>query len=264
MESRFSLLSDTHVNLWKYPHDKVSDLFPGDDSTLILAGDIGDPDEGSLYDALNMARTRYKRILYVPGNHEFYVREPGSKKTPASVLTWFQKLDDQWSNFQFFYRRNEVVDGIRIIGATGWTCAPELGSSWSNIIGEEGKKDIAFFEQSIAISKEPTLVISHYPSTLHVLQDHYKDKLTQFNYAQDLERLYRSPVKVWAFGHVHQKHDFTVPYSSLHEDGEVRLLCNPHGYPKDGITASIPKPFGITRFVKTEAKSLYGMSYRTL
>lgn len=263
MTSKFSLLSDTHVNLWKYPDETISDLFPGDEGTLILAGDIGDPDEGSLYNALNIARTRYQTILYVPGNHEFYVREPGSKKTPASVLSWFQKLDDQWSNFHFFYRRSELVDGIRIIGATGWTCAPELGSSWSNMVSQEAKKDIAFFEQSIASSKEPTLVISHYPSTLQVLQDHYRDKLTQFNYAQDLERLYRSPVKVWAFGHVHQKHDFTIPYSSLQGDGEVRLLCNPHGYPNDGITASIPKPFAITK-TGGAAKSLYGMSYQTL
>jgi len=263
MESRFSLLSDTHVNLWKYPHDKILDLFPGDDTTLILAGDIGDPDEGSLYNALNMARTRYRKIIYVPGNHEFYLRESGSKKTLSSVLAWFQKLDDQWSNFHFFYRRSEYIDGVQIIGATGWTCAAELGDNWSNMITEEGKKDIEFFEHSIAISKEPTLVISHYPSTLHALQDNYKNSLNQFNYAQDLERLYRSPVKVWAFGHVHQKHDFNVPYSSLQGDGEVRILCNPHGYPKDGITASIPKPFAIKKTVDA-AKSLYGMSYRTL
>ena len=132
------------------------------------------------------------------------------------------------------------------------------------MIAKEGKEDIEFFEQSIASSKEPTLLVSHYPSTLRVLQDNYKDKLTQFNYAQDLERLYRPPVKVWAFGHVHQKHDFTMPYSSLQgDDCEVRILCNPHGYPKDGITASIPKPFAIKNTVDA-AKSLYGMSYRTL
>ena len=131
------------------------------------------------------------------------------------------------------------------------------------MVTEEGKKDVEFFERSIAISKEPTLVISHYPSTLHALQNTYKNSLNQFNYAQDLERLYRSPVKVWAFGHVHQKHDFIVPYSSLQGDGEVRILCNPHGYPKDGITASIPKPFAIKKSLDA-AKSLYGMSYRTL
>ena len=252
---KFSLLSDTHLNQWKYSPSQISALFPGDDETLILAGEIGDPDEGSLYTALNIARSRYKNIVYVPGNHEFYVRENGSKKTPASVLAWFQKLDDQWSNFHFFYRRSEVLDGIRVLGATGWTSAPNIGDSWSNMISEEGKKDIEFLEQSISTAKEPVIVITHYPSTLRVLQENFKNKLTQFNYAQDLERLYRAPVALWAFGHVHQKHDFTIPYSSLHGDGEIRIVCNPYGYPSEGITAAIPMSL-------TVAKSPYGMSYR--
>ena len=244
----FSLLSDTHLNLWKMTPDQISSIFPGDDTTLVLAGDIGDPDEASLYTAVNIARQRYKRVLYVPGNHEFYLREPKTKKTPASVLAWFQKLDDQWSNFHFFYRRNEVFDGIRVLGATGWTSAPD-NSEWSNLIREEGRKDRDFLEQAINTSKEPTIVVTHYPSTLQVLQAEYKNKLTQFNYAQDLERLYRSPVKVWAFGHIHQKHDFSIPYSSLDGDGEVRILSNPYGYPKDGITASLPLPFGTARYL---------------
>jgi len=179
------VISDTHLNLWKYKPEEISAIFPGTSPNLILAGDIGDPDEESLYTALDIARKRYKRIIYVPGNHEFYNREPGSKKTPASTLAWFQNLDDQWSNFHFFYRRNELIDGVRILGATGWSTSPK-GGTWANTISAEGRQDIDFLEQGISRSKEPVLVITHYPSTLRVLQENYKYKKTQYYYAQDL------------------------------------------------------------------------------
>lgn len=260
-EFQAEVISDTHLNMWKYTDEQIRAIFPGTTPTLILAGDIGDPDDASLYRALQIACKIYKNVIYVPGNHEFYSRVPGSKKTPSSVLNWFQKLDDQWSNFHFFYRRTEVMDGVRIIGATGWSSSPNM-DVWSNIISEEGKKDIEYIEQQLSLSKERVLVLTHYPSTFRVLQDKFKDTITQFDYAQDLERLYRPPLHTWIFGHVHQKHDFMIPYSSLQGNGKVRILCNPYGYPNEGITASLPKPFSI--IAKGEARSLYGMSYRTL
>jgi len=257
------VISDTHLNLWKYTDTQIASIFDGDSrSNLILAGDIGDPDEASLYKAITIACKNYKRVIYIPGNHEFYNREPGSKKTPASVLNWFQRLDDQWSNFHFFYRRNELIDGVRILGATGWSTSPKM-TPWSNSISEEGRKDIEFLDQGLSHSKEPTLIITHYPSTLRVLQESYKYKVTQYDYAQDLERLYRPPLNTWIFGHVHQSHDFMIPYLSARGQGEVRILCNPYGYPNEGITSALPKPIFISS-KKDEVISPYGMSYQTL
>jgi predicted phosphodiesterase len=172
------VISDTHLNLWKYNDNELLKLFPGTSPNLILAGDIGDPDERTLYSAIQIARQKYKRVIYVPGNHEFYVTEPGSKKTPSSTISWFQKLDDQWDNFHFFYRRNEVIDGVRIIGTTGWSTSPKM-TNWSNSISEEGRKDREFIEQGLSLSKEPALVITHYPSTLRVIQDNFRNKITQ-------------------------------------------------------------------------------------
>ena len=239
------VISDTHLNMWKYKPDELVKLFSLQTPNLILAGDIGDPDEPTLHMFLNIARTKYKRVIYVPGNHEFYNRQPGSKKRPASTLDWFQKLDDQWSNFHFFYRRNEVIDGIRVIGATCWSTTPS-GTEWANMISVEAKKDIEFIEKGLSLSKEPVLVVSHYPSTLRVIQDNFKNMLSEYNYGQNLEWLYRYPLHTWVFGHVHQKHDFSIPYeSSLYGNGKVRILCNPHGYPNETIAASRTLAFTI-------------------
>jgi hypothetical protein len=241
------VISDTHLNLWKYNKTDLEKILPARKPNLVLAGDIGDPDEVTLYNFLDIARSRYKRIIYVPGNHEFYARTPGSKKVPASVISWFNKLDTQWDNFHFFYRRAEVYDGVQILGATCWSSAPK-NTTWSNLISEEGRKDQEFIEYGLAnISKgRPTLVVTHYPPTLRVIIPEFKNTISQFNYAQDLEYIFRYPLHTWMFGHVHQAHDFTIPYSSsMAQATNVRLLCNPYGYPGDTITSPLPKQFTI-------------------
>ena len=263
------VISDTHLNMWKYKSDKLKTLFSLNTSNLILAGDIGDPDEPTLYKFLELAKENYKRVFYIPGNHEFYGTEPGSKKNPAIVLDWFQKLDDQWSNFHFFYRRNEVVDGIRILGATCWSTAPG-SDKWSQTISAEGRKDVEFIQQGLARSKEPVLVISHYPSSLRVIEENFKHKITQFNYGQDLEHLYIPPLHTWVFGHVHQKHDFSVPYSSsIYGNGKIRIICNPYGYPNETIASEKTLSFTVSNqndlnHNRVEVKSPYGMTYRML
>ena len=230
-------ISDVHLNLWKYKDTQILPIFSTLSPNLVLAGDIGDPDEPSLHRALDIVRHKYKRVLYIPGNHEFYARENGSKKTPASVIDWFQKLDQQWDNFHFFYRRSEVVDGIRILGCTGWSTSPKE-TEWAHRISQEGKLDIEFLDRGISTSKEKCLIVTHYPCTLRVLQPEFSKKITQYDYAQNLEYLFRYPVDTWLFGHVHQRHRIEVPYSSsMAGGGIVKLRCNPYGYPHEGITS---------------------------
>jgi len=239
------VISDTHLNMQRYSREEIEKIFPGNAPNLILAVDIGDPDEKSLYIAISIACSKYKRVIYIPGNHEFYQRIPGSKKTPASTLAWFRNLENKWRNFHFFYRRTEVYDGVRIIGATGWSTAPN-DSTWSLTISEEGRKDREFIEQTISKSKEPILVVTHYPSTLRILQDNFKNKLTQYNYAQDLDYMFRYPVHTWIFGHVHQTHDFIISYSSsMSGTGNIRFLCTPYGYPTEPNANSQAKYFTI-------------------
>jgi predicted phosphodiesterase len=254
------VISDTHLNLWNYNDKQIAVIFPGNSTNLILAGDIGDPDHPSLYKAIKIACSKYRRVIYIPGNHEFYNRVQGSKKTPATTLAWFRNLEKTFTNFYFFYRRTEVYDGVRIVGATGWSSSPN-DTDWSKSISEEGRKDKEFIEQAISKSNEPVLVITHYPSTMRVLQDNFKNKITEYNYAQNLEYMFRYPVHTWIFGHVHQSHDFKIPYSSsMSGAGNVRILCAPYGYPSEPLANSVAKPFRVPTLL-TLAKSPDDMMY---
>lgn len=255
------VISDTHFNVSKPSDNELLKVFSLRTPNLILAGDIGDPDDPMLHKFLDMSRQKYKRVFYIPGNHEFYGQERGSRKNPASVLNWFQRLDDQWQNFHFFYRRNEVIDGVRVLGATGWSTEPN-GSEWAKTIGEEGRKDIKFLEEGISRSKEPVLVVTHFPSTLRVLKENFKGRLSQYDYAQDLERLYTPPVHTWVFGHIHQKFDFFFPYSSsMYGNGRVRILSNPYGYSDEHENGSQKTLVFKVPSRLVEVKSLYGMTY---
>ena len=50
----------------------------------------------------------------------------------------------------------------------------------------------------------------------------------------------------------------------MHGAGSVRILCNPYGYPTDGITSGQPKTFFISPRSSTSVGSLYDKTYRTL
>ena len=249
MSLEVDYISDTHLNLWKYNESQIAPIFSGLSPTLILAGDIGDPDELTLYRTLEHVRKRYEHVIYIPGNHEFYVREPGSKKTPHSVLSWFQKLDTQWDNFHLFYRRSEIYNGIRIIGATAWSTSPR-DTNWSRKISEEGRLDALYLNEEIAKAKQPCLLVTHYPPTLSVLQDNFRNKITEYDYANNLEYMFRPPIHTWIFGHVHQCHNRGFPYSSsLLGSGSIQLLSNPYGYPHEGITSPVTKTTIISKKV---------------
>ena len=222
----FELLSDIHANEWPKSLD-IPTLFPAKTPTLILAGDIGKPEHPSLHNIIQYACGKYTDVIYVPGNHEFY------DKPPYEVINWFKRIDDEFTNFHFFYRRTQIIEGVRIIGATGWSTAPH-GTAYSNMISEEGKKDIEFINQTVSRATEPTLVVTHYCPTLTFIKKEVKGTLKQFDYAQDLEYMFRSPIHTWISGHIHQEYDIMMPYSSsMFGLGGVRLLCKPYGKPSD-------------------------------
>lgn len=237
------VISDIHANIWKMPDTQIASIFAVKSPNLILAGDIGDPDDPYLYRVLSYVQPLYKRIIYIPGNHEFNVREPSSKKTPAATLDWFRRLEQKWSNFYFFYRRTEVFDGARIVGATGWsTSSTDTFAPKTAFINEEGRKDREFLEQTIGRSTEPTCVITHYAPSFRLLHPDWASSPGRLHYAQDLESMFHPPVKIWICGHIHQAHTLRIPYeSAMYGSSHITILCHPYGYPTDGIVSPVTK-----------------------
>ena len=134
------------------------------------------------------------------------------------------------------------------------------------MVNQEGKKDRDYIDKMISSSNDATLVVSHYCPTLRVLKDAYSGTLAQYDYAQNLEYMFRPPLHTWVFGHIHQTYEFKLPYtSSMFGDGSVNLLCMPYGKPSDGnITIPHACRFEINPDVTSSVKFLPDKTYRNL
>lgn len=80
---------------------------------LVLAGDIGVG--GMACKFIDKYSKRFKAIVYVAGNHEFY-----GKNIYLEIEAWRKRAE---SRKNVFFLENDVaiIDGVRFIGATMWT-----------------------------------------------------------------------------------------------------------------------------------------------
>jgi predicted phosphodiesterase len=115
--------SDLHLEAWLgQDATKLADFFLPEDprdaeSILILAGDISSHLD-QLTGFLSVLVKRFERVLYVPGNHEFYRHhfEDQCRKMEAAL----SPLADDGLAFATDGVSNRVHDGVRFIFTTLW------------------------------------------------------------------------------------------------------------------------------------------------
>lgn len=250
------LVSDLHLDISGYQE------LPGGD-ILILAGDIceakelskeyhstklADRKQGSFpcHDFFEFECAKYKKVLYVLGNHEHYrgrfdkTKELIESMMPANVTVL----------------ENEVVEyeGVMFLGATLWT---DLNNGDSltmyhikNMINDYRviqnhyvEKDLyhklvpeltfkthiktmQYFREVLSIHRDkPFVVITHHaPSFISVDEKYKHDKIMNGGFASDLSEdiLDNENIKVWVHGHMHDPVDYKI--------GDTRVLSNPRGY----------------------------------
>jgi hypothetical protein len=124
---RLQLLSDLHLERapdWQAPVLANIDV-------LVLAGDIGSYQAGSRLRGEDFGLARFsprapgapwKRVLYLPGNHEFDALD--YEATYARLRALCAALGIEWLE-----RETIVVDGVRFVGATLWADFDALAAS---------------------------------------------------------------------------------------------------------------------------------------
>ena len=113
---KFDLISDVHQDMgWR-------DEWPatGDSDILVLPGDLHNTMWGAV-SVLDYFANRYKKILYVDGNHEYY----GARgfvpvdENMQSVRNFI--LNEKPSNVHYLSQEGPYVsDGVAFVGANGW------------------------------------------------------------------------------------------------------------------------------------------------
>jgi len=241
---RIQILSDLHL---EFPGNTLPPLATGAE-VVICAGDLAPVHTGRVAD---IARrwAGADRILYVPGNHEYYGSEidVARRELAQQCLQHDVKLLDPGAI---------TVDGIRFIGATLWTdfllkgvageawAHLEVGSSLSDFTGairhhggQDGlfatrecarrhAEDRAFIESELEEAERSGLtpvVITHHAPSPKCIRPWFEGSRLNPGFASDLDAViarYQPPL--WVHGHMHDRVDETL--------GGTRVLCNPGGY----------------------------------
>lgn len=260
---KISVVSDLHIEWSDYT---VAN--PGAD-VLILSGDIMmgsplrdypegcEPSVSKYYPHAQRYRSflkrcsqSFKHIIYVAGNHELYRgRFYGEIETLREECSKFD-------NIYFLENDTREIDDVVFVGATLWTdCNKQDGlTMWSlprsmndfaiikndrndyraltpSDTVERHKESLAYFEQTIAATDKPVVVVAHHaPSHQSIAAKYKKDWELNGAFASELsEFILKHPqIKLWTHGHTHTFFDYVI--------GETRVVCNPRGY-NDGYNS---------------------------
>ena len=220
---RTRILSDLHLEFMTAEARKAFiESVPVDCDVLVLAGDV---DGGaSLLGTLETFAARFRHVVYVLGNHEFY----GTSVTARldALRSWKRP-----ENFHWLENSSVVIDGQRFIGCSLWfPHTPDADTGALNDflqirdfvpwVYERNRESVAFLEASVRFND--VVVTHHLPSNLCVHRKYRGDPLNAF-FVCDVEHVMRAKMPaVWIHGHTHETVDCVVE--------QTRIVCNPYGY----------------------------------
>lgn len=241
---RFQVISDIHLEFMK---GKIPQIIPKC-STLVLAGDIGNPMLESYGRFLRKCANDFQNIILIHGNHEYYgTNYKTSTEKTREICAEINKTSLS-KKIHFLNNSHVDIEGYRFIGSTLWTKLPpniqligdrninDFSINWYNKMHAE-----CYDYLTVAISDTvlPTIVVTHHLPSLSLIAPKYH-KYGDINlwFASESDELisFNSKVKAWIYGHTHD--------ACASRMGEVKLLCNPLGYPgenpeKDDITVMV-------------------------
>ena len=236
---KFQIMSDLHIEYLDDNVDPFSFIEPEAD-ILILAGDIGRIYKyEQLYNFINKLSTKFKYIIYVLGNHEYYYSGENKKKYMNELFDDVKKMEKEIKNLYILDKACIKIEDICIIGCTLWSYVKYIPSFIVRIhdintykYNKKHEEDLLYIKKMINYCKKNNLkcvIVTHHPPTFDVCpykrDDKYKDL-----YGNNLDYLLdKEYVNTWICGHVHNNFDYLTTKGT-------HLLSNQKGKKKDNIT----------------------------
>ena len=223
------ILSDLHLEhtgqRWRF-----IDGLDNSCDVLVLAGDIDsclDVDR-----SLDMFCEKFSTVIYVPGNHEYFMSSPDKVHDILSVT------GDKNDNLHYLHPESPTVEinGRTFHGSTWWFRDDPLSIHYERNMGDfnriSGFKPWVY-EQQAKFQRhleenltEGDIVITHHiPSEFCVAKEWKGSMLNRFFVCDHTDLILDRKPALWLFGHTHTSFDDTL--------GSTRLICNPRGYPRE-------------------------------
>lgn len=223
---KIKLLSDLHFEFHADGGRSMVDSIPADEvDVLVLAGDIAVGSD--IYEAIGLFAHKFKKIIYVHGNHEYYSNN--TKQTISDTKRATQIYPNViWLN-------NDVtnIDGVRFVGTPLWFDRADshaLLQPYMQDFKQIEACDPWAFDQNILAKEflnrevtEGSIVITHHLPTWASVHPKYAGSMLNCFFVCDMENLIidRQPA-LWLHGHTHSSCNYWL-YGT-------QILCNPFGY----------------------------------
>lgn len=242
---KIRIMSDLHIE--SQPSYRPEICEDEKNIVLILAGDVCEIQKVHiLMPFLAEMSERFKNVLYVPGNHEYY---NGHLQESKKKL---QKVASQFLNIVILDNSSVNIDGVNFIGSTLWTDI-DKGDPLSMIYVANGLNDyrkirtdayrrirpddtivqhlksVRYLREALlAHEGEYNVVVTHHAPSRLSIHEKYAGDVLNAAYASDLSDIIEefSPM-LWIHGHMHDTFDYEL-YNT-------RIICNPKGYPRGRI-----------------------------
>ena len=234
MKMKLRIISDIHLEFGPFYLTPMPD---DSETTLVLAGDIGVGQ--NCYSWIHETCTRFKHVIYVLGNHEFY----GHDITDVKNFWTSDKLLPE--NLHVLDDTTEIIDGVRFVGGTLWTDM-DNNNELMKFKARQSMNDYrrisymgcpitpddtirmhsvtkAHIRETVQQKFEgKTVVVTHHLPHMECVHDKYKSSPINHAFASDLDELFSEDIDMWIHGHTHEVVDNMVQ--------GTRIVCNPLGY----------------------------------
>jgi predicted phosphodiesterase len=229
---KIRILSDLHLEFGNLIITRLPD---DHDTILVLAGDIHVGMKG--LDFVDEMCERFKHVVYVLGNHEFYG-------------TYVQITRDNWqvvaqakANLTVMDNSYIILDDVLFLGGTLWTDVNK-GDWFAKQRVKKGMHEFngtikhfnvedAIYEHKITkefilntMCKFPdmkTVVVTHHmPHEECIMPPFAGSTLNPAFACTDMEEAFVLEPGLWIYGHTHMPTDINY--------NKTRLVCNPRGY----------------------------------
>jgi predicted phosphodiesterase len=209
----------------------IRELDPSGVEVLVLAGDITMARHyANLESVFKPLAKKYRHILYVPGNHEYY------KSSPTEVARNLAKLTKALPQVVIPENDAVVLAGQRFIAGTMWFRADPTAEPNKRFMHDFSLiQDFEpwVYEQNAAFEKvlttrvraDDVVVTHHLPAFESVPERFARSAMNAFFVCDMAPRVREGQPKLWIHGHSHDRCDYLL--------GKTRIVANPLGYPNE-------------------------------
>lgn len=243
VRTKFYIWSDLHTELLSLQRTKklCREIFVRDNSAnLILAGDIGKPNDRRYLYLLHWCAPRYNKIFIIAGNHEHYQTKKEEQKIGESVHQDITAMCRKYSNVYYLDKSVYLDENYIILGCTLWTIINQFEHSLVEQVYNDfkyipnidingwHKQDVSWLKSTLEYYKDDKrkkIIVTHHMPTYKLIDAKYKKSPINSAFANtdcdDINPDY------WIYGHTHAQSKVIM--------NNCAYICNPVGYEGENV-----------------------------